>query len=784
MAATDVQITHVVVSTPAKMETQEITDKAAPFVKNGETLSDFNQFPHPVQVLGPPPAFVPAKAPDPIVGLIDVWKKRLADKAEIEDTHIDRVMHGINKEYPGADPEKVLAVGQRIMDLVIAHNKQIRAPTKKVSTKPVSVPAPAPVRVHDRDRRDRLKALLGEWLTKKDDDWVIQNCATSEQRQELYDSLIGDHAELIMQCDDSKFIQDQVGKLFDIMATNRYANTLLIHEANQKKECRRQELEELEKENAAKMTELDLLIEKAMKSMTHDDIANLIVHIMNGPNGERSFRCISVEKKVVWVYYNPERLWVQHGEDDLINDIMLLARPILEAYHRDLIKQITEAERTGQEAKVETLGIDRKKLYTLMVKCQTVSVVKSVATLVRPRIYDKDFIDKLDSNPDLLALMDGQVINLRTGEVRDRAQEDYCTFACRVRYDPNARSKDIDDFLDNITLGRRDLLGFLQGLFGLALTGYTHTQQLYILYGGGANGKSTLMQFMERILGLYAVQADKEVFIKLGASRSGPKPEFARLRGRRLVSFSEIEFGDKLNEATIRALTGGEKITARELYQNTIEFTPRFKLFILVNDYPEVSTNDATWRRLVCVPFDCKFVYKEDGFEPHERKRDGKFTERMLADENAMSTFFNWLVEGARRMYTEPLNQPECVTNATTKYKEDQDIWKRFIDTRLEAKDGAEIDGNDLYHEFVYWCKEDEGIHPQQKRPFYAAMRKHMKDRHGHHGAIFLGYKIHNQSNNQPNNLVPDKKAIPPPQLVAPSPPKPPNRAIPLPVKF
>lgn len=45
----------------------------------------------------------------------------------------------------------------------------------------------------------------------------------------------------------------------------------------------------------------------------------------------------------------------------------------------------------------------------------------------------------------------------------------------------------------------------------------------------------------------------------------------------------------KLDEATIKQYTGGEDITARELYQSAITFKPQFTMWLSCNDLPSVK---------------------------------------------------------------------------------------------------------------------------------------------------------------------------------------------------
>ena len=74
--------------------------------------------------------------------------------------------------------------------------------------------------------------------------------------------------------------------------------------------------------------------------------------------------------------------------------------------------------------------------------------------------------------------------------------------------------------------------------------------------------------------------------------------------GARLVVAQETQKGRRWDETKIKALTGGDKVTARFMRQDFFDFVPTFKLFIAGNHKPRLSSVDeAIRRRLLLVPF-------------------------------------------------------------------------------------------------------------------------------------------------------------------------------------
>jgi hypothetical protein len=104
---------------------------------------------------------------------------------------------------------------------------------------------------------------------------------------------------------------------------------------------------------------------------------------------------------------------------------------------------------------------------------------------------------------------------------------------------------------------------------------------MFILYGTGANGKSTFLNVIQNILGNYALSTWAETFMK--RNNDSATTAMARLRGARFVTISETEQGKRLSEHLIKQVTGNDALTARFLYGEYINFVPTFKIFMASN---------------------------------------------------------------------------------------------------------------------------------------------------------------------------------------------------------
>lgn len=115
--------------------------------------------------------------------------------------------------------------------------------------------------------------------------------------------------------------------------------------------------------------------------------------------------------------------------------------------------------------------------------------------------------DQLDKNPWSLNLMNG-TLDLRTGHLHEHRREDLLTKMAPVEFDPNAKCPNWDAFLATITDGNEELIGYLQRAAGMSMTGVIRDHVLFFVFGRGANGKSTFINTLLKVLGTdYAMKA-------------------------------------------------------------------------------------------------------------------------------------------------------------------------------------------------------------------------------------------------------------------------------------
>ncbi|MEE3502642.1 phage/plasmid primase, P4 family [Acidiphilium acidophilum] len=197
------------------------------------------------------------------------------------------------------------------------------------------------------------------------------------------------------------------------------------------------------------------------------------------------------------------------------------------------------------------------------------STVAAVEKLARNDERHAATVDQWDADPWLLATPGGTV-ELKTGRLRAADPGDHCTKITAVA--PGGDCPKWRGFIDVITKGDAELHRFLQRMAGYTLTGMTTEHALFFCYGTGGNGKGVFLNTISAIMADYAAIAGMETFT---ASTSDRHPtDLAMLRGARLAVSQETEQGQNWAESRIKAMTGGDPITARFMRQDFFTYTP------------------------------------------------------------------------------------------------------------------------------------------------------------------------------------------------------------------
>jgi putative DNA primase/helicase len=316
--------------------------------------------------------------------------------------------------------------------------------------------------------------------------------------------------------------------------------------------------------------------------------------------------------------------------------------------------------------------------------------VGAVERLARSDRRHAATLEQWDADPWLLNTPAGTV-DLHTGKIRPHQSQDYLTKVTAVG--PGPVCPLWLAFLRRVTGEDPQLEAYLQRIAGYCLTGTTQEHALFFFYGHGANGKSVFITTLSELMGDYSKVAAMDTFMASSGERH--PTDLAGLQGARLVTAVETEEGRRWAEAKLKALTGGDKISARFMRQDFFEFTPQFKLLIAGNHKPGLRTVDeAMRRRLQLVPFAITIP---------ETERDPELTQKLKGE---WPGILAWTIEGCLAWQQEGLNPPPTARLATEEYLEAEDAVGRWMEERAILGRQYFTASTALYHNWRQWCEE------------------------------------------------------------------------------
>ena len=413
-----------------------------------------------------------------------------------------------------------------------------------------------------------------------------------------------------------------------------------------------------------------------------------------------------------WLVWNG-KVW----EKDTGAQIMALAKETVRGIY-------AEAANTSDKSQ-------RKELADHAKKSESESKLHAMIALARDLVPIK--VQDLDADNMLFNCQNG-TIDLRTGILNPHKRENFITLISPVEYDPNAHSDPWEQHLLRVTGNNKGLIAYLQRVFGYCLTGETKEQVMFFVFGPTKTGKSKTIGAVMWVLGDYAKQTPSETLL---IKRYSGHSDKARLVGSRMVVAIEAEKGERLASASIKNMTGGDRMTARFLYKENFEFYPTFKIFLVANDKPLIRGEDsAMWERVKLIPFK-QFIPLAE--------RDKDLAEKLKEEGKGILA---WMVRGCLdwQKYRD-LMEPEEVTNETATYRSEMDILGDFLDDCCNIERAAKVAHGDLYQAYEEWCHQNDEEPITKKMLTIELQGRNFVAKRGHagrkiwHGLALKGYQ-------------------------------------------
>ncbi len=402
--------------------------------------------------------------------------------------------------------------------------------------------------------------------------------------------------------------------------------------------------------------------------------------------------------------WNAKAIHLMYGKDlkycDALRGWFHWNTKFWEADEKYKIYKIIQSSSNRIISKASTISDDetRKKVLKHAINLQNEPKMKNAMNLLRAEPEITKTSDEFDSNPWVLNCQNG-TLNLETDDFYQQRREDFITKCIRFDFDPKAECPEWHKFIRSIFMEDDELIKFIQRAVGYSLSGNVSEDCIFMFYGDGANGKSTFLKHILKILGPYAITTPADTLLE--KKGDAPLNDIARLKGHRFVSCVESGRSRYMDEARVKQMTGGDPIPARFLYKEYFEFYSTFKIFFATNNLPNVSElSNGIWRRLFAIPFNNHYL-KDD----IDHNLDAKLSAEYPG-------ILNWAIKGFQEWKLNRLGTAATIQDFTQHYREDSDIIQIFLDEMCDHnfETGQQsISATDLWRVFSDWNKEIKG---------------------------------------------------------------------------
>jgi P4 family phage/plasmid primase-like protien len=495
-----------------------------------------------------------------------------------------------------------------------------------------------------------------------------------------------------------------------------------------------------EYDNIQKET-LDYFIEKSIEGPrpNESDIAQVLYHLYR-----YEYRCASIKFKTWYRFVNHKWSEINCGTTLRYNISRKLAR-----MYSDKADYYYSLCHSNEDVDTDTDKLKKKaaKYSSIATLLKSTSFKNNIMKEAEEAFYhaDPDFEKKLDADPELLSFSNG-VYDFKEKVFRAGQPDDYLTLSTNIPYveydetnPEHARVlSEIEEFFSKL-FPDKTIREYIWQHLASTLIGYNKNQTINIYNGCGSNGKSKLIELMEKCLGDYYGTISASLITNKRPAIGGLSPELVKIAGARYVVMSEPSKDDKINDGYMKQLTGGDPIEARALHRDPITYVPKFKLAICTNNLMDIKSNDeGTWRRIRLVTFESKFVDKvdlSDTKNPHQFVKDLDIGKKF---DSWKSIFMGILISIVNKTNGVVTDCPR-VLEASNAYRKDQDFLMQFYTDRIEkADETCSIKKNILYAEFKQWFIENYGKNVPKGKELYSFLENKL----GKYKNGWFGYRI------------------------------------------
>ncbi len=314
--------------------------------------------------------------------------------------------------------------------------------------------------------------------------------------------------------------------------------------------------------------------------------------------------------------------------------------------------------------------------------------------------------EQVQAPSNLIALGNG-IFDIKTKQLQEFNPKIIIKNKIPINYNPEAYSEIVDITLNKICCNDKQLRLLIEEMIGYTLFRRNELGKCFILTGNGNNGKSTLLDVIQAMLG-------EDNLSSVSLKDLGERFKTYQLEGKLANIGDDISNKYIDDNETFKKLVTGEKVNVERKGKDPFDFRNYSKLIFSANELPSINDlSDGLKRRLIFIPFNAKFSKKDPDFDP--------FIKDKLLTNESLEYLLKIGISALERILK---------NNSFTASKASQQIWQQYEEINnpvIAFLEDNKIDNEptkDIYLRYSLYCSES-GLRSLSRIAFSREVCKH-----------------------------------------------------------
>lgn len=313
--------------------------------------------------------------------------------------------------------------------------------------------------------------------------------------------------------------------------------------------------------------------------------------------------------------------------------------------------------------------------------------------------------NKKITNPKYIVFNNG-VYDLETKELLEYSPKYIIKNKIPHNYNPDAYHELLDKTLNKICCNDKKLRYVIEEMIGYTLLRRNELGKSFILTGDGSNGKSTLLDLINELLG-------EDNISSVSLKELSDRFKTFQLDGKLANIGDDISNEYIQDNSTFKKLVTGEKVNVERKGRDPYDFKNYSKLIFSANELPRINDlSGGLKRRLVFIPFNAKFSKRDEDYDP--------FIKDKITTPAALEYLLKIAIDGLYRIINNnSITSSEVCDKVWEEYEAINNPVVSFIEEHKIENESV----NDVFRQYQVWCVES-GLKPLSKIVFGKEVRK------------------------------------------------------------